>query len=308
MHNLSPQMRRQMREYLAASSHLAAQAAHSFVTQKFTPTLRGEVSWSCHRRWITSIWFLRDAERACLVGLATVLVPAVYSSGEMTHDDESLFVLQHGTAVLRGRILKPGKVWGDDLILSNPELRISCSHVCALSAYMEVQQLGRIPLLELLQRFPCRLPDERSCTRQEPTDTQRASDAHASCACLMRSRCAATRSNACASTPSGSRCAGHSSPRRNNASCERKLTPLCTMHRTIALLALTSAATCLGATATLITGAASCTTALPRVGRKVADSSSLLELLGAPPSSRCRPSASSCASSRACSACVLHLV
>jgi len=154
MHNLSPQMRRQMREYLAASSHLAAQAAHSFVTQKFTPTLRGEVSWSCHRRWITSIWFLRDAERACLVGLATVLVPAVYSSGEMTHDDESLFVLQHGTAVLRGRILKPGKVWGDDLILSNPELRISCSHVCALSAYMEVQQLGRIPLLELLQRFP----------------------------------------------------------------------------------------------------------------------------------------------------------
>jgi len=154
MHNLPPQMRRQMREYLAASVHLASHAAHSRVTQKFTPTLRNEVSWRCHRRWITSIWFLRDAERACLVELASVLVPAVFSSGEMTRNNESLFVLQHGMAVLRGRILKPGKVWGDDLILSNPALRRASSHVRALSAYMEVLTLEREALFELLERFP----------------------------------------------------------------------------------------------------------------------------------------------------------
>jgi hypothetical protein len=179
-----------MREYLAASVHLASHAAHSRVTQKFTPTLRNEVSWRCHRRWITSIWFLRDAERACLVELASVLVPAVFSSGEMTRNNESLFVLQHGMAVLRGRILKPGKVrettitslrtlthappimcttrltvrsgvlpllkvWGDDLILSNPALRRASSHVRALSAYMEVLTLEREALFELLERFPC---------------------------------------------------------------------------------------------------------------------------------------------------------
>ena len=131
-------------------------------------TLPGEISWNINRKWLSRVWFLRTAEPAFVLQLALHLVPVVLAPGELVtrrytlshegvtrsrrddpirRDDApapgelaptgNLYIVHRGIALYGGKVLTAGKVWGEDLILSNEALR---RNWCARAMnYLEVR-------------------------------------------------------------------------------------------------------------------------------------------------------------------------
>ena len=85
MHNLPSSMRRHMREFLQASSHLMRTKHHSHLLSILTPTLRSEVAWRCHRRWICSVWFLQKAEHRATHGALPHRAPSTRCTADLVH-------------------------------------------------------------------------------------------------------------------------------------------------------------------------------------------------------------------------------
>ena len=120
--HLSSDVRRRLRDYF----HQAAQSRDASRLQGLlggmSPSLKNEVVLYCNQNWLRRVWFLRGAGDPFLVSLALRIESRLFAPAEFIPPG-ALYIVHRGAALLQGRILTPGKVWGEDILLSQVGLR-----------------------------------------------------------------------------------------------------------------------------------------------------------------------------------------
>ena len=86
-----------------------------------------------------------------MVQVALSLKPAVFAPGERPSTGR-LYIIHRGIALYGGRMLTAGKVWGDDMLLTSPELRKP--FVCTAMNYLEVFMIGCEAVMSIAEDFP----------------------------------------------------------------------------------------------------------------------------------------------------------
>ena len=110
-----------------------------------------QVAWICHRRWLTNIWFLRDAEKEMLIDLASYLSARVFAPDERCPCGV-MYIVHRGTAYWAGRVIHAGGVWGDDVLLQSASLRLDFPALAM--TYLWVYVVDGNTLRSLASKYP----------------------------------------------------------------------------------------------------------------------------------------------------------
>jgi len=149
--NLPRDMGRRLREYLHQMKGAQLQEHAARALPSLSPALQIEVVLHCHRHWLDAIWFLKSVEEIVLVRLAMTMKSRVLAPGEVA-PLRSMYVVSRGCVIFGGRVLSPGKAWGDDVILNNE--RHFLPYLARAMTYVDVQVLPRETLLSIVNNFP----------------------------------------------------------------------------------------------------------------------------------------------------------
>ena len=149
--NLPVEMARRMREFLQHQKdhHLREYAAK--VLPHLSTALQIEVILHCHRHWLESIWFLKNVEKICCVRIAMSMSSMVIAPGEVA-PHRKLYVIIRGCVLFGGKILSPGTVWGDDVLLT--DRRYFLPFLARAMSYTDVHNLSHEKLHQVLATFP----------------------------------------------------------------------------------------------------------------------------------------------------------
>ena len=148
---LPSELQWRLREYFHKTRHLIRSAATNTLLQKMSPSLQGEVLWKVNQQWLRRVRFLRGCEPEFIARTLLSLRPLVFAPGDVAFGN-SLYVLHRGVAIYGGRVLGSGGVWGEDMLLSNPRLRLRV-YARALN-YVEAFSIDRETMMELSSHFP----------------------------------------------------------------------------------------------------------------------------------------------------------
>jgi len=148
---LPNEMRRRLREYFHQAKHLRLADAQKGLLGHMPPSLKGEVVWTTNQSWLSKIWFLKQAPRTFLTELSMSLNAMVFAPGD-TPKVGFLYIVHRGIAIYRAKLITKGRVFGEDMILSSPQLR-SNAQAKAMN-YLEVYFTSRAELIYIARRYP----------------------------------------------------------------------------------------------------------------------------------------------------------
>jgi len=149
-------MRMTLRDFFASARRVHQLNDDGDLLDKMSPLLQGTVALAANQRWIQQIWFFRrihevDTGVDFIAALAKNLVIRPYVQHERLPVGQ-LYILRTGMAVKMWRFLGSGQVWGEDMIIDNPEL-MDHSQAVALT-YVEAYTLRRNHLFAVLADYP----------------------------------------------------------------------------------------------------------------------------------------------------------
>ena len=101
-HNLPQQLRFRLREYIYETVHLSLTEDQNKLLPRLSGALQSEVAWTCHRAWLSNIWFLRDAEKEMQIELAAFLTAKVFAPDELCPSGV-MYIVYRGIAFTAGR-------------------------------------------------------------------------------------------------------------------------------------------------------------------------------------------------------------
>eukprot|EP00929_Paragymnodinium_shiwhaense_P078023 TRINITY_DN40346_c0_g2_i2.p1 TRINITY_DN40346_c0_g2~~TRINITY_DN40346_c0_g2_i2.p1 ORF type:complete len:680 (+),score=54.50 TRINITY_DN40346_c0_g2_i2:61-2100(+) len=146
------QFAKQLRKYFHESRDLNRQRVEQDVIAQMSPKLQGEFALLMHAKWITKVWYLRDMNHEVIVWAARHLSIAVFAPYEEVLNTRTLFIVRKGVAALSGKVLATGDIWGEDMLLSNENLR-NQTKARSLS-YLSVLMLHMVDLVEIVYTYP----------------------------------------------------------------------------------------------------------------------------------------------------------
>ena len=141
IHNVEPAMRFRLREYMHQTVQLKTIELHRTLLTKLSPAMQGEMSLLINERTMNHVWYLRHTPRhetSLLIHLASKLQPMVFPPLELCPAG-SLYILQRGAVIHAGRVRQQGgasMVWGEDVLLDEPELQVDFPAVTASYTYV----------------------------------------------------------------------------------------------------------------------------------------------------------------------------
>jgi len=153
---LPASMRHAIREYFSDARGVHQVDNDASLLVKMSPMLRGNVALEASKRWLEQVWFLRGmgevrVERDFVAALAMTVELRAFAIEERLPLGQ-MYVLRRGMAVLLWRFLGQGRVWGEDMLLDDPELR---NHAQAVAlTFVEVFVLAEDSLRELGGSYP----------------------------------------------------------------------------------------------------------------------------------------------------------
>ena len=154
-------LRIRLREYFHETHHIRRADKRTALLELMSPTLRSEVAWELNKSWLGRVWFLQGASLAFLVQLSLNLKPLVFSPGEIAPSGK-LYIVNRGLSLFGGIIYSRGKYWGEDVILTSDNLRLT---YCALAMnFLEVFTLARGDLEKAAAIFPSMAKRLRQCS------------------------------------------------------------------------------------------------------------------------------------------------
>jgi len=165
---LPREMRMQLRDYFSSARRVMQYSDDGELLDKMSPLLQGTVALAANKKWLDHIWFFRGLEELeggsdFIAGLAKSLMIRSFVGHERLPIGQ-LYILRRGLVVKMWRFLGTGKVWGEDMILDNPEL-IDHSQAVALT-YVEAYTLRRNELDDLLDEYPAAAARVHSAARR----------------------------------------------------------------------------------------------------------------------------------------------
>mgnify|MGYP002632495033 CR=1 FL=1 len=150
--HLPYEMRRRLREYFHQTRHLQLAEANRDLLCMMSPALQGEVALRCNARWLLRVPYLKDVQqRSFMVHLALLLTPIVFAPNELITPG-FLYIMHRGVVLVSGRICTAGDVWGEDMILSAPELQRRS--IALAMTYVEVYCIARTEFMQTAESFP----------------------------------------------------------------------------------------------------------------------------------------------------------
>ena len=158
---LHRELRVQLREFFHNARELHRVENDGELLGLMSPLLQGRVALEANKQWLDRVWYLRappnrddnfnSRMRTFYLAIAKNLVIKPYVTQERIPLG-FLYILRRGMVVRMWRFLSAGKVWGEDMILDDPNL-IDHSQAVALS-YVEVFSLSRHDLEDVVKDYP----------------------------------------------------------------------------------------------------------------------------------------------------------
>jgi len=148
---LDDKLAHRLRRYFVKRQSLDRMETYQVLLNHMSPTLRGDVANALTGPWLSKVNWLRNAERAFVTSLAMLMRPEIYPPMEMI-SGETFHVVVRGVVIKDMQVMCSGMIWGFDMILFNKSLR-RMRPAIALT-YVEVLELRRMDLVNLLARFP----------------------------------------------------------------------------------------------------------------------------------------------------------
>eukprot|EP00937_MAST-01D_sp_MAST-1D-sp2_P003452 g3452.t1 len=145
-------LRRELRSYFHQARSLQEARSSKRLLEIMSPTLKGTVAMHTVGSVLHHVPFLQGAEPAFIVALAQVMGSAVFAPNELLDEGDVMYHLVRGLAVLAGRVIASGTVWGDDMILSCDEYQTTGAVVAI--TFVEVRMLSKGDLNTVVQWFP----------------------------------------------------------------------------------------------------------------------------------------------------------
>eukprot|EP00929_Paragymnodinium_shiwhaense_P078024 TRINITY_DN40346_c0_g3_i1.p1 TRINITY_DN40346_c0_g3~~TRINITY_DN40346_c0_g3_i1.p1 ORF type:complete len:775 (+),score=101.63 TRINITY_DN40346_c0_g3_i1:312-2327(+) len=143
---------KQLRKYFHEARDLNRQRVEQDVIAQMSPKLQGEFALLMHEKWISKVWYLREMNHEVIVWAARHLTIAVFAPNEEVLNTRTLFIVRKGVAALYGKVLATGDIWGEDMLLSNENLR-NPRKARSLS-YLSVLMLHMRDLVEIVYAYP----------------------------------------------------------------------------------------------------------------------------------------------------------
>ena len=146
-----PHLALRLREYLHQQRALQIRHSTSKVVESLSPSLQVETVLFVHKKWLKKVWFLARIEQACLVQVAMAMSELVFAPSELA-PRRALYVVRWGVVLHGGRVLTSGKLWGEDMILS--EEAYTMPYVARMMTYVGAMHLSRECLFRIVSHFP----------------------------------------------------------------------------------------------------------------------------------------------------------
>ncbi len=180
--NLPLELAIRMRTYLNNERGVIMSEFAKATLPTLSQALLVEVTMHTNEGWMQRTWFIKPLQLTVKVQIAMSLSPRTFAPGEVM-PSWHLYLMKRGTAMLGNSLLASGMMWGDDILLSNPDnfsphlarpLRFAetmCIHrgaVLALMAPFEdsVTIFRRMGILLALKRYLLRVLNEVKQARQ----------------------------------------------------------------------------------------------------------------------------------------------
>ena len=147
---LPAEMRVRLRRYFHQRKNLALMTAAGEVVSKLSSSLQVEVILHCHGEWIRKVRFLKGVETGCIVQVARVMQPIVFSPYELP-PPRTLYVIRSGIVLSAGHILTSGEVFGEDVCVEDRDQEFGTPARCM--TYVEVLALSQSRLFQITASF-----------------------------------------------------------------------------------------------------------------------------------------------------------
>lgn len=141
-----------LRAYFHEAREMHKQSVEEAVISQMSPMLQGEFSMFLNKTWLQKVWYLRDMNRDILIWTARHLALMIYAPTEEILQERTLFIVRHGMVARRGRILSSGDIWGEDMLLSNDQLRDN--NIPKALGYLSVLRLHIADLFDIVVSYP----------------------------------------------------------------------------------------------------------------------------------------------------------
>ena len=166
---LNKELRLSLRDYFAQSREIRQRIQDQKLIEKMSPLLQNTVSFEANRVWLDQIWYLRNVENMYETGQSFLarLCKRIQVCGYVQKERlplGQLYIIARGIVVKNWRFFGVGKVWGEDMLIKNPELVDHAQGVAV--TYVEAYYLRKSDFVDTMSEYPeLRLHIERLVRR-----------------------------------------------------------------------------------------------------------------------------------------------
>ena len=152
-HLLPAETRFRLREYMHEMANLRTGAQSRLMLSHLSPAMQGEVLWLLHHRWIRKVWYFRmlSSHHGMLIQVASKLANMVFPPAEFCPSGY-MYIVQRGSVLWAGRVIREGGVWGDDVILESEDLQLDFPALAA--SYLLVFTINGASVMQTMRNFP----------------------------------------------------------------------------------------------------------------------------------------------------------
>ena len=145
------ELRIQAREYLRNTRDLAKKRTYIELMDLLSPALKQTVVLKMSRQMLESVWYFQGIEDGAVVALSLRIERSGYAPREKIPVGQ-LNILVRGVAAKSGNILTPITTWGEDIIVTSPQLREK--KAASALTFVEIASITRNDVDEVLEDFP----------------------------------------------------------------------------------------------------------------------------------------------------------
>jgi len=148
---LPPFLRFRLREFLFEAADVYKASRAKELLEQVSPALQGEVALTVSVHRLECVWYLRSTPTVLKIELASQLRPLLLPQGEQAPPG-FMYILERGTALYQGKVLRAPAVWGEDILLNHEPLQL---HFAATAmSYTWVWLLDAEAFTRVFEEFP----------------------------------------------------------------------------------------------------------------------------------------------------------
>lgn len=152
-------MQERFRAYFINARSAVHESKAQHLMERMSPALAAECVAASHPHLRHKVFFLKNCSRSFMVSVVAKFRTETFGPSESTMRTQTMMVLQRGVVSLGGRLMLPGSVWGEDMVLTAAWLRRR-TRLFTLT-FVEMSSLTSANLQECLEQHPHESPNIR---------------------------------------------------------------------------------------------------------------------------------------------------